>query len=1725
MVTDANAVAQEAALTAILEYVSNAPNASNSREEVIPSLVEKCFGAAKAGTKQKATDIVLLYAEVDQPDAVIEFVIPGTTAKQPKVVTQTVVTLKELVRQFGAKKVSPKPIIKLLPKLFGHTDKNVRAETFTLTVETYRWIGQPMMNSLSDLKPVQLKELEEAFQKLPAGKPTPERYIRSEQAAQEEEQEAEQEQAEQQQEEEAEPEEEMDPFDLADPVDITDKLPGNFYELLASKKWQERREALDALLAQAKTPKILDKDYTELMGALAKRINDANVLLVGVAANCVQTIAEGLRLDFGKYKPVVAPPMIEKLKERKPAILEQLANALNAVFASLPLSEVLEDITAASKHKNPQVRSECFKLVSRRLREIKEIPGKTEIKAFGEMFKKLLDDADANARESGAEGLGTMMKMLGEKVMLAFTDGLDDIKMGKIKEVYEKVTVKAKAPKKAAPPPPVKKPPPPKKAPAKAPAKPKSKPKQEEPADLDETPAMAPPKRKPPARLVGGGKKAPPSKPKPAAVPGKKPAKLPAASAPEEIKYRFSQEDAEARATEYIPETIHSELQESAWKIRLAAMESLCTHFESEEADAIEPEIVIRSFSKKPGWKEMNFQVMGKMFYCIQILATECPKFTKACAALCMPVMVEKLGDIKLKKPAGECLVVMAEKISLQFVLSQAYPVLKAAKSPKVLSDSLLWIHSCLMDFGIFGLQIRDLIDLVKFALGNTNAAVRTSAVTVMGALRQYIGPEVKSFIDDVSPALLANIETEFEKVSKMDPPQPSKGPAINGDTESGDGGNTGAGAAEALESLFPRVDISGPLNKTIAECGDSNWKVRKEGLDKVQSILAGANNRIKPSLGAEFPGVLKQRLNDSNKNLQIQAVEITGLLAIAMDKPFEKYAKTFAAPVVAVLTDNKANVRAAGIATLENFRKACGLESLASSFGAGLANESPALRKDLLAWLNKSIASESKAGNGDWSSMIGPTFSCLQDRNADVRKQAQVFLPLLVSLVGYDPVARKATEMKPAQRQTIMPLIESARGSAPAAPSKQIEKTASSSRTKTIKKKIGLPSPRPVSQASSASEPESLPPALLNESKSKLARTKKEVRRSLEPSPSVVENLPEEEEPLPSLNSLPRLKARSQIGKPRGLVAPQRISHHVPQSIPEPEPMEDLSDDYGAQRMPEPAYTPPHEARQMRYQAPSMQYQHPPPAPAASLPAPAMNHPNDVVSYLIGQITGGDPQASIEALKQFDKFITQNPTGILPYLESLIHAVTHQVRLVYSSIDPRQPASTRLCKHLVNALVLLFSNRELASAVSQDALYHLLQELAHRLLDQKMLALESGPQLSKALNVAMVKILENSKRNVTFSALLSILATCSSDLRPGDSPAAKETKYTELIMKCLWKLAKTIREALHTAQLNPDELLYEINQFFIMTPPTEWKRRATEHVPLGEMPLRTVKTLLLELVTGLGDSIFQHLTLIEDPQKSSVYPYLHHMLEACRKKGSSIPQQPASPSLPQTRQISPQIQTNEYMSLSRNSSLSRPSSMISVPSNPRSSSMASHRSNEEYSAMHTDAIANGHSSSTANPSEEHHSPRSNTLNEIELNNALQVIFSKIGTRDQTKQGIAELYEFQKAYPLAQTKVNTYLGQTGTYFQSYIRRGLSNLAAEDNETHAASPATIPATVTPNTVHPVTPSAPLNSAASIPEETSRYSVEPSPQPQASVRTSVNEGRPPSYAGGKLYLNTQ
>ena len=73
-----------------------------------------------------------------------------------------------LVRQFGTQVVPPPPILKSLPKIFAHTDKTVRSEGTLLTQSLYQCIGPAIDPFFSDLKPVQVKELKEGFEKMDA---------------------------------------------------------------------------------------------------------------------------------------------------------------------------------------------------------------------------------------------------------------------------------------------------------------------------------------------------------------------------------------------------------------------------------------------------------------------------------------------------------------------------------------------------------------------------------------------------------------------------------------------------------------------------------------------------------------------------------------------------------------------------------------------------------------------------------------------------------------------------------------------------------------------------------------------------------------------------------------------------------------------------------------------------------------------------------------------------------------------------------------------------------------------------------------------------------------------------------------------------------------------------------------------------------------------------------------------------------------------------------------------------------------------------------------------------------------------------------------------------------------------------------------------------------------------------------------------------------------------
>lgn len=85
--------------------------------------------------------------------------------------------------------------------------------------------------------------------------------------------------------------------------------------------------------------------------------------------------------------------------------------------------------------------------------------------------------------------------------------------------------------------------------------------------------------------------------------------------------------------------------------------------------------------------------------------------------------------------------------------------------------------------------------------------------------------------------------------------------------------------------------------------------------------------------------------------------------------------------------------------------------------------------------------------------------------------------------------------------------------------------------------------------------------------------------------------------------------------------------------------------------------------------------------------------------------------------------------------------------------------------------------------------------------------ALGGCPAALQALNVLMLKILENSNRNYTFSALLGLLLDVSAELgaAAGGDAAQQSTvtlRWADLVVKCLIKSTKALPQVIQVSGL-----------------------------------------------------------------------------------------------------------------------------------------------------------------------------------------------------------------------------------------------------------------------------------------------------------------------------------
>lgn len=1021
-VTDSNAVAQEKALEAVLAYVENAHVAGRTAGDVTNGIVQKCLAAPKRGTQEKALEVILMYCEIEKYEVVQEELMKGFTQKNPKVVTASVRAVTTALREFGPKVMNPKPLIKQMHTLLEDRDKNVREESKKMVIEMYRWIRQALKPQMSSLKPVQIQELEAEFDKLGNEKVVQTRFLRSQQdlkakmEAQGDEEEEE--------DEEVEPDApELDPFEFMEPVDILSKLPKDFYEKAEATKWKDRKEAVDLLLPLTQNPKLESGDYHDLMKVLKKIIGkDSNVMIVAVAAQCLTGLAKGLKKKFSPFALSFTETILEKFKEKKVNVVSALRDAIDAVFQATNIEAIQETVSGALANKNPQVKAETAAFLSRAFCYCTPtVFNKKLLKVYVTDLVKTLNESDPTVRDNSAMALGVMLKVVGEKQLMVFIGEVENLKMQKIKEAADKAELKVKisAPK------------------AKKPA-----PKKEAPPPAAEPPpsTTAPPKKVIKAGVKPGASSAGPAK-------GKKRLKGGGGGGgggagggvlEECTEAELSIEDAVEKASEVLPEDVVSGVTDANWKTRLAAVESFGNTIQTLDRSEIPCQALVRVLAQKPGFKDNNFQVLKLRLEALKNLA-ENSDFTRRSGEVCIQDLVEKLGDPKNGSLCGEVLMTIAEAAKLQWVGPEVMTRAFEQKSPKIQEMALKWLSDAITDFG-FVLQPKALIGDIKKALAHTNPGVRTAGISLCGTIYLYMGATLRVFFEDEKPALLQQIDSEFEKMNGTSPPAPTRGLNRGSSTENDDDADDvdSGPAVINVQDLVPRTNISDQLTSTLfTELADKNWKVRNEALQKVSNIISEAKF-IKGDI-SELPTALCARMMDTNKNLALEALRLTASLSAALGPNCKPHTRNIVPGMLAALGDSKQNIRQQALSTLNSWVEQTGLKETVDGevFADALKSGSPFLKSELFLWMAEKLkdAPPKSVNKEELHACTQYLFMALEDRNADVRKGAnEAVLPFMIHL-GYDGMVKHTNKVKPSSKNTVMQALEKAKPNLPAKP------------------------------------------------------------------------------------------------------------------------------------------------------------------------------------------------------------------------------------------------------------------------------------------------------------------------------------------------------------------------------------------------------------------------------------------------------------------------------------------------------------------------------------------------------------------------------------------------------------------------------------------------------------------------------------------------------------------
>jgi hypothetical protein len=1368
--------------------------------------------------------------------------------------------------------VSPKEILKEFGNWFEHTNAEVRAAASSCTVELRRWLGGILDKPISNLREAQQKELGKLFEEMPKEPAAPLKYRRFEMDAMMAAAAANTGGA------VAAAPKEIDAYELAEAVNVLSKCTPQFYTDLQSKKWKERKEALEAVVAIADNPKLESGDYGELIRGLKKCFSDANVFVVELAIRLIGLLGRGLRKEFAQLAKSCVGGMLEKFKEKKQNVVNAIHEALERMHPHcFTLLDITEDLDGAADSKVPSVKAETLTFVIKCLKVSNKTTISKNVKPFCGMFMKLMGDGDPSVREKSFEAFGVLIGLVGERTLQGYIAKLEPIQDKRVREFIPSGPIGVSGPVVIAPPPPsavdaadlaaiaadvaggaTKK------SAGKATGAAKKVGTAPASSNSDQATAAA---KKVAGKVGGAAKSSPAKKPK-----DDDEAPTPTSAFPLD-------KDGRADITGRLGSGLLVRLDDADWKKRHEAL----IQVEQTLVDAnrkIQMKGVfelVNALKKRLSDSNKNLVIVTLNLF--GDLATACGPAINEMMKLTVHPIFTCFTDSKVN--VRDAVTVCLDKWVAEVTIDTFFPYLhNAIALPSGKKEILKWISTYLPSASKkadFKILIKDVLTCLE----DKTKEVRVQAEPIMAEVARRVGLKpIEAEISKLKPASAGPIRQLLSTITTAAAPTPTTGASgpkpSRGSVGAASKNRFGApGSAPGTPSKAPVDDEptssadstpvltqTGPVRrndgKQQREQQNLSWSFDEPPRDAVEALKAQAQqcfsvellqkmfdsneakdhasalSELEEALEPHKEGVLDSldvilkwaslRLFDTNLAVLRKAVslfsQLLGLLEIWQVHLSEFEAQSF----ILVFVERM------GVVTHEAVLAS--MRSLLKQF-----NKLYPASKIFKMILHETLSAQSKLSAQSRSECLKYLRLLIHQQSLNVCTPSEA-LPIIAHWIG-----DSSSEVAEAALETLAEAHNFLGESTD---------TSSTSSTPTIRKELWNTLPDLPAAHKSLLEKKIENPALPVIASSRAAPTAAQPSSSL-PLPHLSEAKLQEKTPIlvgsaqkRLLESLPKNLFKLELESLRYTVAPESELGIPTKTL--------VSSHLGVDTSISAARSDP---------------------VAESL---LQKTPARMVASWTRDITSSDGAKAIDCMKvlavQFKEGSTDD-LNFLPNVDGLALAISN--RLLSQFPLPADPTEAlRQLKYLLNTIMLILGKKALAKVLSVSTLKRMLQALLQPMIEDSLNAKEEGKQLLKVFNVAVLKALDHCERTHAFVSLLQLMRELIPPLDKLASPEVKQpySKMAELVLKCLLKLVKVLNATV--SELSLDVILREIHLFFVMHPPASWKRR------VDEVPLETAKTVLDRLVKLKGHEICKCLSLI--PAATTVpqpiiYSQIHQLL------------------------------------------------------------------------------------------------------------------------------------------------------------------------------------------------------------------------------------------------------